>query len=379
MPMPSFFGGRRRAFPFDAMNPILTQTEQKPDIPTGEVTARSGVRGLFSRKSLPNTLNVIGAGLRQMDGGNELDDLIANQQQAQYQRDMFGMRTRAQKQEEDETERQRQERLAAVGALPENLRPFGSLAVEPYLSSLSRAPSDQYGPLERIDGRLGQRNQITGQYDWAPQTGNYGDFRQATPQDVPQGVNPRDFQVGPNGRLYQVPGAAQRLRFEQGQRAAVQRSLQALDTAQDITDSIADARRLSGGLSTGFIGGMTREVPGTPAYDLSRAVNTIKANLGFEALQAMRDASPTGGALGQVAVQELEMLQSIVDSFDTAQSEGEFNRALDRAERYIARRQERSRRLIEAYQMDLQASGGDEQASPSGGGQAPRIIDLEPE
>jgi hypothetical protein len=379
MPMPSFFGGRRRAFPFDAMNPMMSQTEQKPDIPTGEVTARSGVRGLFTRKSLPNTLNVIGAGLRQMDGGNELDEYLAGQQDQQYQRDMFGMRTRAQKQEEGDAERTRQERLAAVGALPENLRPFGSLAVEPYLESLSRAPAARYGDLERIDGRLGQRNEATNQYDWAPQTGNYGDFRQASPQDVPQGVNPRDFQVGPNGRLYQVPGAAQRLRFEQGQRAAVQRSLQALDTAEDITDSIADARRLSSGMSTGFVGGMTREVPGTPAYNLSRAVNTIKANLGFEALQAMRDSSPTGGALGQVAVQELEMLQSIVDSFDTAQSEGEFNRALDRADRYIARRQERSRRLIEAYEMDLEASGGAEQQQAPSGRQAPRIIDLEPE
>lgn len=46
------------------------------------------------------------------------------------------------------------------------------------------------------------------------------------------------------------------------------------------------------------------------------AVKTIQANLGFDALQAMRDASPTGGALGQVAVQELEMLQSTVANLD---------------------------------------------------------------
>ena len=45
---------------------------------------------------------------------------------------------------------------------------------------------------------------------------------------------------------------------------------------------------------------------------LEGALTTIKANLGFEQLQAMRDASPTGGALGQVAVQELEALQSTI-------------------------------------------------------------------
>lgn len=34
----------------------------------------------------------------------------------------------------------------------------------------------------------------------------------------------------------------------------------------------------------------------------------------------MREASPTGGALGQVAVQELNMLQAVISSLDTEQS-----------------------------------------------------------
>jgi hypothetical protein len=42
--------------------------------------------------------------------------------------------------------------------------------------------------------------------------------------------------------------------------------------------------------------------------------------LGFKELQAMRDASETGGALGQVAVKELDYLQS---------SKGSLNPALD--------------------------------------------------
>ncbi len=46
------------------------------------------------------------------------------------------------------------------------------------------------------------------------------------------------------------------------------------------------------------------------------AVDTIKANLGFAELKKMRDESPTGGALGQVAVQELEMLQATVAKLD---------------------------------------------------------------
>lgn len=58
----------------------------------------------------------------------------------------------------------------------------------------------------------------------------------------------------------------------------------------------------------------------TGARDLAADLETIKANLGFAELQAMRAASPTGGALGQIAVQELVALQSTIASLDQAQS-----------------------------------------------------------
>jgi hypothetical protein len=157
-----------------------------------------------------------------------------------------------------------------------------------------------------------------------------------------------------------VQGEAQRVRMGQQQRANLTRAVSALDAVGNIEASIADARRLAGGLSTGIVGQVTRGIGGTPAFNLQQAVNTVVANLGFEALQNMRDNSPTGGALGQVAVQELTMLQSIVDSLETAQSEEEFRRALDRADMYARRRGERNRRLIEAYNADLAASGGEQ-------------------
>ena len=48
---------------------------------------------------------------------------------------------------------------------------------------------------------------------------------------------------------------------------------------------------------------------------------TIKANIGFDKLQAMREASPTGGALGQVSNQELSSLQAVFGNLDQSQSE----------------------------------------------------------
>ena len=72
--------------------------------------------------------------------------------------------------------------------------------------------------------------------------------------------------------------------------------------------------------TTGATGVVASKIPGSDAYDLRKNIETIKANLGFDRLQQMRDASPTGGALGQVAVQELEGLQASLASLDPAQS-----------------------------------------------------------
>jgi len=66
----------------------------------------------------------------------------------------------------------------------------------------------------------------------------------------------------------------------------------------------------------------------TGAKDLESDLETIKANLGFAELQAMRDASPTGGALGQVAVQELVALQSTIASLDQKQSPSQLKARL---------------------------------------------------
>ena len=70
-------------------------------------------------------------------------------------------------------------------------------------------------------------------------------------------------------------------------------------------------------LTTGFVGSILRDYGGTKAKSLNELTKTIKASIGFDRLQRMRDESPTGGALGQVAVQELESLQATLGSFDT--------------------------------------------------------------
>lgn len=61
--------------------------------------------------------------------------------------------------------------------------------------------------------------------------------------------------------------------------------------------------------ATGF-GGVLENVPLTPAGKVGEMIKTIRANVGFDKLQAMRSASPTGAALGPVSDFENELLQS---------------------------------------------------------------------
>ena len=70
-------------------------------------------------------------------------------------------------------------------------------------------------------------------------------------------------------------------------------------------------------------------IPATDAYALSNLVQSVKANLSFDELQRMRDASPTGGALGQVSNIEIGLLQNSIAALNPALGEEPFKQQLD--------------------------------------------------
>jgi hypothetical protein len=72
------------------------------------------------------------------------------------------------------------------------------------------------------------------------------------------------------------------------------------------------------------LGSYLKSIPGTDAKTLDNLFKTIKSNIGFDYLQAMRKNSPTGGALGNVSNQELEGLQSVFGSLEQSQSDKEL-------------------------------------------------------
>ena len=66
---------------------------------------------------------------------------------------------------------------------------------------------------------------------------------------------------------------------------------------------------------------------GTEAQDYKSKLVTLRAQIGFEALQAMRDASKTGGALGNVTEKEIDFLQNSLDAIDTRMSDEEAKKS----------------------------------------------------
>lgn len=90
---------------------------------------------------------------------------------------------------------------------------------------------------------------------------------------------------------------------------------------------------------TGTLGRIKRTSPfNNPAKDLSSNIDTLRANFAFDALQAMRDASRTGGALGAITERELDLLERAVTNIDPNQSHEQFLTNLQQARQaYLAK------------------------------------------
>jgi hypothetical protein len=205
--------------------------------------------------------------------------------------------------------------------------------------------SDGRERLYRFDKRTGQLQLVerdSGPPDQTPPPSNVQfDFAPGTPQAVidatrayasaDQGMQGGSPYVGPDpiqqARDKAYAGEVGRV---EGERAATipQRQGGLETTIRGIDETMASVDRamsqVPGFGTTGFAGAAGAKIPGTPAYNLRKTIESVKANLGFDRLQTMRDNSPTGGALGQVAVQELEFLQSAVASLDQGQDDAQL-------------------------------------------------------
>jgi hypothetical protein len=196
----------------------------------------------------------------------------------------------------------------------------------------------------REEGALNRGVQLRGQ--------NLTDARsrEANASAAATGKAPPGYRFTPEGNLEAIPGGpADRKNTDAGIRE--QRSKDAAVAQADRVISKVDEALSNVGVLTTGPGSVLAGIPGTPARNLQSTLETIKANLGFAELQAMRDASPTGGALGAIAVQELNALQSTVSSLDQGQSPAQLEKSLGKVSKH--------------YNAWKKAVGGGASAAPS--------------
>lgn len=155
----------------------------------------------------------------------------------------------------------------------------------------------------------------------------------ARESNAPAGKAPPGYRFTPEGNLEAIPGGpADRKNTDAGIRE--QRAKDASMAQADRVLAKVDEAMKGVGVLTAGPGAMLAGLPGTSARNLQSTLETIKANLGFAELQAMRDASPTGGALGAIAVQELMALQATVASLDQGQSPEKLKKSLGDIQRH---------------------------------------------
>lgn len=124
-----------------------------------------------------------------------------------------------------------------------------------------------------------------------------------------------------------------------------------------VIEDIDRALATASGWSTGA-GAALKDLPViggiTPAGQMESLLSTIEANVGFDKLQAMREASPTGGALGAVTERELAFLQSVFGSLrqDTTEANVRYN--LTRLKQHMQGREQRLQEAIAADFPSLQ-------------------------
>ena len=99
-------------------------------------------------------------------------------------------------------------------------------------------------------------------------------------------------------------------------------------------------------LTAGFMGQKTQDIGGTPAANLKATLTTIGADSALSKLQEIRDASPTGGALGAITERELDLLRDSAAALAQSQSPDQLRENLRNYKRI---RNEALNRVMAAY------------------------------
>lgn len=188
------------------------------------------------------------------------------------------------------------------------------------------------------------------------------------------GKAPAGYRFTASGDLEAIPGGPADAK-KQGQLNADTASMQAAESAMGELAVFANELKNAPGLKgiTGLRGAIPN-IPGSDAANAQAKLETLKSKVAFGVLQAMRDASKTGGALGAVSEKELMLLQNNLAALDKAQSFEEFQRSLDGI---IAYTEQAKGRIRNAYNMKHGGGNALPATTPGGGTGGFKIIGVE--
>ena len=171
------------------------------------------------------------------------------------------------------------------------------------------------------------------------------------------GTIPAGYRLAPDGQsLEAIPGGPTNVPLApkelQAREAKFPQATTALKTFDATSDNlIKDLERLKKhpGLSniTGVIAGRTPSLT-TQGREAQALYDKILARGGFQELQALRQSSPTGGALGNVSNQEGQSLRQAFGALDRTQDASSIRSEIDRLVENISGAKSR---LREAYDM----------------------------
>jgi hypothetical protein len=145
------------------------------------------------------------------------------------------------------------------------------------------------------------------------------------------------YVYGKDGTIQLAPGADNPRRMEIQKEAMEMAEMKAtsnfaqVKTMNNMTNAIRQVKRsigLTGPGTTGLPGAIMAGIPGTDARNLVEMIKTQQGQIAFQTLLEMRQASKTGGALGNVSNREIELLYSSFGALDTMMSDEELNTTL---------------------------------------------------
>lgn len=303
---------------------------------------------MFSSDSLAQT-NAAGV-TRGEQLGAMLMSLAGPQQQAQAMQILGNARARGDEERrlaEAQREEREQSKLAGVQADQERQQEIARLYALEDQFGLDRGALSML-PAEARDGVISElaARRFTPEapdlpssvreYEYARQQGYQGSFQDwqaANPRGTSVSVNTGSQvpQVGSIPQGYQMravdsnsDGQPDTYRMEPIEGGPVAEASESAQASQerfgaivlDEIDRAIGTLAEGGPFTAGRISALGRLDPESPASDLQRYYDTIRANMGFDRLQAIRESSPTGGGVGSLSDPEREAMADTLGALD---------------------------------------------------------------